>query len=193
MVDTRDRKLAPESVVRGRMIQRLLACLGSLAALVWHYGEVSAHQRLVRRYRHRYDVHRTFRFMPRSSVHGPGTVTLGADSYLNEQSHLKAGRDTNLTIGHHCRIGPHVRIETSSAEPDADSSIEPVPTRSADVFVGDFVWIGGGSYVGPGITIGDNAIVGANSVVTKDVEPYEIVGGVPARHIRYKATIPPPP
>jgi chloramphenicol O-acetyltransferase type B len=58
--------------------------------------------------------------------------------------------------------------------------------KSADVTIGDYVWIGAGSYIGPGIVIGDGAIVGANSVVHRAVEPNEIVGGSPLRHIRFK-------
>ncbi|MBN1304191.1 MAG: 2,3,4,5-tetrahydropyridine-2,6-dicarboxylate N-acetyltransferase, partial [Anaerolineales bacterium] len=45
-------------------------------------------------------------------------------------------------------------------------------------------WIGTGSVILPGITIGEGAVVGANSVVTKNVEPYTVVGGVPAHFIK---------
>lgn len=53
-----------------------------------------------------------------------------------------------------------------------------------DVLIGNDVWIGHGACLLAGITIGDGAIIAAGSVVTKDVEPYCIVGGVPARVIR---------
>ncbi|MBR9754169.1 MAG: CatB-related O-acetyltransferase [Gammaproteobacteria bacterium] len=52
--------------------------------------------------------------------------------------------------------------------------------------IGSDVWIGQNSIIRRGVTIADGAIVAANSVVTKDVLPYEIVGGVPASHIRYR-------
>lgn len=55
-----------------------------------------------------------------------------------------------------------------------------------DIHIGNDVWIGRNSTIMSGVTIGDGAIIGAHSLVTKDVAPYEIVGGVPAKHIRYR-------
>lgn len=54
--------------------------------------------------------------------------------------------------------------------------------------VGNDVWIGCNSVIVPGVKIGNGAIVGAGSVVTKDVPPYAIVAGVPAKIIRYRFT-----
>lgn len=54
------------------------------------------------------------------------------------------------------------------------------------VNIGNDVWIGANAVILPHVQIGDGAIVGANAVVTKNVRPYEIVGGVPAKHIRYR-------
>jgi acetyltransferase-like isoleucine patch superfamily enzyme len=51
------------------------------------------------------------------------------------------------------------------------------------VSIGKDVWIGANAVILPGVTIGDGAIIGAGAVVTGDVEPYSIVGGVPARKI----------
>lgn len=56
--------------------------------------------------------------------------------------------------------------------------------RSHQVRIGHDVWIGHGATVLPGVTIGDGAVIGAGAVVSRDVEPYTIVGGVPARVIR---------
>lgn len=54
------------------------------------------------------------------------------------------------------------------------------------VEIGNDVWIGANVVLMPGVKIGDGAILGAGAVVTKNVEPYAIVGGVPARLIRYR-------
>ena len=65
-----------------------------------------------------------------------------------------------------------------------------LPTGDYDnvraVRIGNDVWIGSGVFIKGGVTIGDGAVVAAHAVVTKDVPPYAIVGGVPARVIRYR-------
>jgi acetyltransferase-like isoleucine patch superfamily enzyme len=58
--------------------------------------------------------------------------------------------------------------------------------EGAPVVVGNDVWIGYRAIILDGITVGDGAIVAAGAVVTKDVEPYSIVAGVPAKHLRYR-------
>lgn len=65
--------------------------------------------------------------------------------------------------------------------------IEEVTTawdNKGDIVVGNDVWIGYEAIILSGVTIGDGAIIGARAVVTKDVEPYTIVGGIPAKPIK---------
>lgn len=57
---------------------------------------------------------------------------------------------------------------------------------NGDVVIGNDVWIAAGVSIMSGITIGDGAVVAAFSHVVKDVEPYSLVGGNPARHIKYR-------
>lgn len=68
--------------------------------------------------------------------------------------------------------------------PDFSHTTEPVVTQLTTV--GNDVWIGHGAFIKPGVVIGDGAIVAAQSVVTRDVPPYAIVGGCPARIIRFR-------
>ncbi|WP_067521360.1 type B chloramphenicol O-acetyltransferase [Endozoicomonas ascidiicola] len=57
---------------------------------------------------------------------------------------------------------------------------------AGDTVVGNDVWIGSEAMIMPGITIGDGAIIGSRALVTKDVEPYSVVGGNPAKLIKYR-------
>ena len=56
--------------------------------------------------------------------------------------------------------------------------------KKGDIVIGNDVWIGYEAVILSGVTVGDGAIIGARAVVTKDVPPYAIVGGIPARYIR---------
>lgn len=58
------------------------------------------------------------------------------------------------------------------------------PKSNGDVIIGNDVWIGYGATLMSGVKVGDGAVIAANSVVTKNVEPYTIVGGNPAKVIR---------
>lgn len=67
--------------------------------------------------------------------------------------------------------------------------VEDIPLawdNKGDIVIGNDVWIGYEAVVLAGVTIGDGAVIGARAVVTKDVPPYTIVGGVPAREIRQR-------
>ena len=56
--------------------------------------------------------------------------------------------------------------------------------NKGDIVIGNDVWIGYEAVILAGVTVGDGAVIGARAVVTKDVPPYTIVGGVPAKQIR---------
>lgn len=60
------------------------------------------------------------------------------------------------------------------------------PTCKGDIIVGNDVWIGAKSTLMSGIKIGDGAIIAAGALVTKDVEPYSVVGGNPAKHLKFR-------
>ena len=86
-----------------------------------------------------------------------------------------------ITLGDGTFLGNNVVLTTMNHDfdPEHRSTTYPAP-----IVTGKNVWIGSSVTIIPGVTIGDGAIVGAGSVVTKDVPPYTIVAGVPARVIR---------
>lgn len=112
---------------------------------------------------------------------------------------LSWGEGSKLNIGKFCSIADNVTIFLGG-EHRSDwittypfnmllksfEHIQGHPKTKGDVIIGNDVWIGKGAVILSGITIGDGAVVGAESLVTKDVEPYSIVGGNPAKHLKYR-------
>ena len=88
-----------------------------------------------------------------------------------------------LTIGSHVLIAPGCFITDHIHRYAREELIASQGTSTAPVHIGDDVWLGARSVVLPGVTIGAGAIVGAGAVVTRDVLPYAIMAGVPARQI----------
>lgn len=115
---------------------------------------------------------------------------MGNHGHIGTNSAIQLDARCTVRIGDYCSISHNVRIYTSSPLVDQDFTAGPLETRFGDVVIGNGAWVGANVFINPGVTIGDHAIVGANSVVTKDVPPYAIVGGVPAKLIRYKTIAP---
>lgn len=88
-----------------------------------------------------------------------------------------------VSIGDRVAVSPRVTLVVSS-RPNFSRMAAYVPVKHGPITIENDVWLGTGVVVLPGIKIGEGAVVGANSVVTKDVRPYTIVGGSPARLIR---------
>lgn len=99
-------------------------------------------------------------------------TTIGDRAFLDGRSGLRIGRSVNL--------GSRVTVWTRQHDIDSPDFAE----IGAPVAIGDFAYVGSGSTILPGVTIGEGGVVAAGSVVTKDVAPYTLVGGVPARYIR---------
>jgi len=104
-----------------------------------------------------------------------------------------------LRIGKYCAIAPKVTIllggehrsQWISTYPfslldDAARDLPGYPYTKGDVTIGNDVWIGYDALILSGVTIGDGAVIGARSLVSKDVEPYAVVGGIPAKLIKYR-------
>lgn len=110
-------------------------------------------------------------------------VSMGKYSYVNTCSSVE-----NCTIGNYCSISSGVWICPSEHDIHRRSSHPFVGAvaKRVPVTIGNDVLISLNAVILSGVTIGDGAVIGAGAVVTKDVAPFEIVGGVPAKHIGWR-------
>ena len=95
---------------------------------------------------------------------------------------LLDGRCYTIKTGNDVSIGPEATILTLGHDPQSATFAD----RGGDVIIGDRAWIAYRAIILPGIEIGEGAVVGAGSVVTKNVEPYTIVAGNPAKVIGHR-------
>lgn len=142
---------------------------------------------------------------PHSSFHG----SLGMGSYVEAYTSLNArvGRFTSIAPYVRCNAGAHAYQAPFATTSPCFFSLNLRKFQCGSTFaseqlfeeqrlidleskiaveIGNDVWIGEGAFLVGGITIGDGAMVLAHAVVTKDVPPYAIVGGVPAKVLRYR-------
>jgi maltose O-acetyltransferase len=92
-----------------------------------------------------------------------------------------------VIIGRHAMMGPDVMIITSDHKFKKEGFEKGYISK--DVEIGDYAWIGARAIILKGVKIGNHAVVGAGAVVTKDVPEYAIVGGSPAKVIRYQDSV----
>lgn len=138
---------------------------------------------------------------------GKGSVFY--DSFMGYASYMgNNNRFVNVKIGRYCSIGSNVKVISSTHPVHNMISTHPAfystmynrlsyvekskfqeELKTSDGFscvIGNDVWIGDYVLIKGGVIIGDGAIIGMGAVVTKDVLPYEIVGGIPAKTIKYR-------
>lgn len=111
-------------------------------------------------------------------VHGP--VVLGRGVSLNARVSLDGG-SAGIVVGDETRIATGAVLYAFDHGLAPDRPIRGQPVRSRGIRVGRDVWIGANAGVTDGVTIGDHAVVGMGAVVTRDVPPWAIVAGSPAR------------
>lgn len=142
--------------------------------------------------RPRFAAHgRHFHFDP-AGDYSFNNIEVGDDVHLGVRPTLNSTRST-IRIGNKVLFGPEVVIRGGNHTTSLVgrfmydvSEAEKLPGDDLDVIIEDDVWVGTRAIILHGVTIGRGAIVGAGAVVARDVPPYSIVGGVPARVIRFR-------
>lgn len=108
-------------------------------------------------------------------------IQIGTNSVVNRNVYLD-GRAL-LSIGNNVNISHYTLIQTLTHDPWSPD----FATQEKPVIINDYAWVGARALICPGVTIGEGAVVAAGAVVTRNVEPYTIVGGNPARFIRERS------
>jgi acetyltransferase-like isoleucine patch superfamily enzyme len=108
-------------------------------------------------------------------------IVIGDRSTIGFYSMIYSSK--SVYIGSDCMIAPFVSIVDSNHGTDRSKPMNRQPNSSKEIHISDDVWIGTHAVVLAGVSIGKGAIVAAGAIVREDVEPYTIVGGVPAKII----------
>jgi acetyltransferase-like isoleucine patch superfamily enzyme len=115
---------------------------------------------------------------------GNARIKIGADCYLNLG--VMVASVALVEIGDHCMFANGCFV--SDADHRFDDPIRPVPwqgfTTKGPTRVGDNVWCGANVVITGGVTIGERCVIGANSVVTRELPPFSVAAGAPARVLR---------
>jgi len=114
-----------------------------------------------------------------------GKIEIGDNVGLNANVYINACSGGKIVLGNKVLIGPNVVIRSSDhIISDVDKPIQGQGHKSGTIIIEDDVWIGANVTIVGDVRINKGAVVGAGAVVTKDVESYTIVGGIPARFIK---------
>lgn len=112
-----------------------------------------------------------------------GGISIGSGSGLGVNCSVHGP----LRIGDNVMMGPEVTILTHTHNIErTDIPMGQQGMRVAEVVVGNDVWIGMRVVIMPGVKVGNGAVLGSCAVVTKDVPDFAVVGGVPAKIIKYR-------
>lgn len=121
-------------------------------------------------------IDESFRLFPPFYTDFGKNITIGKDVFINSGCHFQD--QGGIAIGDGTMIGHNVVLATINHD------LEPEKMRKnhyAPIAIGRHVWIGSNATILPGITVGDWAVVSAGAVVTKDIPPFTVAGGVPAK------------
>ena len=124
-------------------------------------------------------------------IHSTASLRCGSNIYLGENSRINqyccvwASENSKIVLGDNVLMGPGVKIFSSNYR-TTDTEVPMIlqPFVEKDIIIGNDVWLGSNSVIVAGVKIGDGAIIAAGSVVTKDIPPYAVAAGSPAKPIK---------
>jgi acetyltransferase-like isoleucine patch superfamily enzyme len=111
-----------------------------------------------------------------------GSMVVGTSASLHSRTLIDLSAD--VTIGDSVRSGPYCAFYTHNHVPMVGKLIWEQSPRCAPISVGFGAWIGHNCCILPGVSIGDNSVIATGAVVTKSVESWTVVGGIPARPLK---------
>lgn len=117
-----------------------------------------------------------------ATILGSGSLSIGQNTWVGHESLIVSA--CSISIGRDVDIAPRVYIGTGTHKVDAANPRSAGTGVSKPVRIGDGAWLGAGCIILPGVNIGYKAVVAAGAVVAQNVEPYTMVGGVPAKLIK---------
>ncbi len=110
-------------------------------------------------------------------------IFLGYNVHVHSHVYIWAGKKSKIVIGDNTIIGPGSFITSDNHGLRKNQLIRDQEGNEKNISIGSDVWLGAYSIILPGVKIGDGAVIAAGSVVTKNVEKFSIVGGVPAKQL----------
>lgn len=118
---------------------------------------------------------------------GVAKLSIGNGTSIGEMNNIRAAGG-EIIIGEKCIFSQYITIVAANHLIDKSKFMidQAWDTKRNKVVIGDDVWIGSHAQIMPGVTIGNGAIIAAGATVTKDVEPYAIMIGSPAKLVRYR-------
>ena len=120
---------------------------------------------------------------PTAKITNPENVFIGKNCHINHLACLQPGK-AKIIIGDNLLMGPGTMLFASNYQLAPDKPIRKQPSVYKDIVIGNDVWLGSNVVVTAGVTIGDGSVIAAGSVVTKDIPPYTIAGGIPAKPLK---------
>jgi len=116
-----------------------------------------------------------------------GFIKVGNRTAFNMNVHVNSSIGGSIIIGNNCLIGPNVIFRTASHKFDrVDTPIWQQGHKIGNIILEDDVWVASNVVIIGNVKIGKGAIIGAGAVVTKDIPPYAIAYGVPAKVSRFR-------